>query len=106
MSTWSTSDEYPPDIIVWATMAVAMTMPVTFPEFRERFTSAETTPCLLLAELRNIPALFGDMKIPEPQLKTMIDDIVYVSDDVGTINPIMNSPTPQRESPKVVKGLL
>ena len=70
-------------------MAVAMTIPVMFPEFRERFTSAETTPCLLLAELMNIPALFGDIKIPDPQLKTIIADSVYVSDDVGTISPIM-----------------
>ena len=42
--TGSTSYEKPKASIVAATIAVAIAMPETFPEFLERFTNAETTP--------------------------------------------------------------
>ena len=57
--TSSTLEENPLESIVPLTMAVAIAMPVTLPEFRERLTRAEVTPYLLPFAEEKIAALLG-----------------------------------------------
>ena len=75
--TSSTFEENPEAIIVPLTIAVAIAMPVTLPEFLDRLTNADVTPYLFPLAEENIAALLGDINIPDPELITTIDKMTY-----------------------------
>ena len=78
--TAATSDVYPFDIMTPATIAVETAIPVTLPEFLDKFTNADTTPCSFPEADEKIPALLAGRKIPEPALNTRIAAITYQID--------------------------
>ena len=104
--TCSTFDENPEAIMVPLTIAVAIAMPVTFPEFLDKLTNAEVTPYFFPVAEENMAALFGDINIPDPELITTMDKITYQMAVFSVINAINNNPNPARNRPKVVKGLV
>jgi len=104
--TSSTFEENPEAIIVPLTIAVAIAMPVTLPEFLDRLTNADVTPYLFPLAEENIAALLGDINIPDPELITTIDTMTYQIGVLFAINAINNRPHPANNKPKVVKGLV
>ena len=104
--TSSTLEENPEAIIVPLTIAVAIAMPVTLPEFLDRLTNADVTPYLFPLAEENIAALLGDINIPDPELITTIDTMTYQIGVLFAINAINNRPHPANNKPKVVKGLV
>ena len=104
--TSSTFEENPEAIIVPLTIAVAIAMPVTLPEFLDRLTNADVTPYLFPLAEENIAALLGDINIPDPELITTMDTTTYQIGVLFAINAINNRPHPANNKPKVVKGLV
>ena len=104
--TCSTFEENPEAIIVPLTIAVAIAMPVTLPEFLDRLTRADVTPYLFPLAEENIAALLGDINIPDPELITTIDKMTYQIGVLSAINAIRSRPHPANAKPKVVKGLV
>ena len=104
--TSSTLEENPLESIVPLTMAVAIAMPVTLPEFRERLTRAEVTPYLLPFAEEKIAALLGEMNSDEPELMTNMENITYQIGVLSVIKDISNKPQPARNKPMVVKSLV
>ena len=104
--TSSTFEENPEAIIVPLTIAVAIAMPVTLPEFLDRLTNADVTPYLFPLAEENIAALLGDINIPDPELITTIDKMTYQIGVVSAIKAISSKPHPANNKPKVVKGLV
>tara|TARA_B100000949_G_C13966254_1_gene319098 strand:+ start:88 stop:462 length:375 start_codon:yes stop_codon:yes gene_type:complete len=78
---------------------VATAIPVTLPVLRERLTKADTTPALLSPDEVKIDALLGDMKIPEPELKIIIDDKTYKVDEFGSMKASKYKPVPLNANP-------
>ena len=81
---------------------VAMAIPVTLPVLRERLSKADTTPALLSPDEMKIDALLGDMKIAEPELKTIMDDKTYKEDEFGSMNASKYKPVPLSANPVVM----
>ena len=104
--TSSTFEENPEAIIVPLTIAVAIAMPVTLPEFLDRLTNADVTPYLFPLAEENIAALLGDINIPDPELMTTIDKMTYQIGVLSAIKAISSKPHPANNKPKVVKGLV
>ena len=87
--TAATSDVYPFDIMTPATIAVETAIPVTFPEFLDKFTNADTTPCSFPDAAEKIPALLAGRKIPDPELNTRMAVTTYQTDVSWPIKAIM-----------------
>ena len=104
--TSSTFEEKPAESIVPLTIAVAMAIPVTLPEFRARLTKADVTPYLIPVAEEKMAALLGDINIPDPELIITMDKMTNQIGVLSAIKAISNNPHPASNNPKVVKGLV
>ena len=104
--TSSTLEEKPAESIVPLTIAVAMAIPVTLPEFRARLTKADVTPYLFPVAEEKMAALLGDINIPDPELIITMDKTTNQIGVLSAIKAISNNPHPASNNPKVVKGLV
>ena len=104
--TSSTLEEKPAESIVPLTIAVAMAIPVTLPEFLERLTKADVTPNLFPVAEEKMAALLGELNIPDPELIITMDKMTNQIGVLSAIKAISNNPHPASNNPKVVKGLV
>jgi|TARA_B110000263_G_C15219098_1_gene469008 hypothetical protein len=104
--TSSTFEEKPAESIAPLTIAVAMAIPVTLPEFRARLTKADVTPYLFPVAEEKMAALLGDINIPDPELIITMDKTTNQIGVLSAIKAISNNPQPASNNPKVVKGLI
>jgi hypothetical protein len=104
--TSSTFEEKPAEIIVPLTIAVAIAIPVTLPEFRERLTKADVTPYLFPVAEEKMAALLGDINIPDPELIITMAKITNQIEVLSAIKAINNNPHPASNNPKVVNSLV
>ena len=104
--TSSIFEEKPAESIVPLTIAVAMAIPVTLPEFRARLTKADVTPYLFPVAEEKMAALLGDINIPDPELIITMDKTTNQIGVLSAIKAISNNPQPASNNPKVVKGLV
>tara|TARA_B100000929_G_scaffold289611_1_gene280690 strand:- start:194 stop:706 length:513 start_codon:yes stop_codon:yes gene_type:complete len=104
--TSSTFEEKPAEIIVPLTIAVAIAIPVTLPEFRERLTKADVTPYLFPVAEEKMAALLGDINIPDPELIITMAKMTNQIGVLSAIKAINNNPHPASNNPKVVNSLV